>query len=121
MLQERRGNSFDGFHELPERQGQNLAVTVLHVPRSLDSGRRAVRYQLPFASGYEPSSMIAGETEGDRRQSRGQSPSPGRQKQTGDRVGHSRLGGQQLGRGSLHARVRYRANVEQPSQTMALA
>jgi len=33
---ERRGNKFEGL--LPENQGQHLALTVIYVPYSLDSG-----------------------------------------------------------------------------------
>jgi len=34
---EQRGNTLNGLRTLPESQGQNLALTVLYVPRLLDS------------------------------------------------------------------------------------
>ena len=34
-----RGNTLQGFEENGSSQGQNLALTVLYVPGSLDSGR----------------------------------------------------------------------------------
>ena len=34
----RNGDDLQGFEDLSESHGHNLAVTVLHVPDSLDSG-----------------------------------------------------------------------------------